>query len=147
MAKKALHITKGVKNAPSVNPKLRAGKRWSRSVAELAKDIIDGNLPALAQGITLVESNAVADKENARALLHALMPHTGSSFRIGVTGVPGVGKSTFLESYGSALLKSDETARVAVLAVDPSSEVSKGSILGDKTRMMELGKLARVHPS
>jgi len=71
MAKKALHITKGVKNAPSVNPKLRAGKRWSRSVAELAKDIIDGNLPALAQGITLVESNAVADKENARALLHA----------------------------------------------------------------------------
>src|SRR5210317_227706 len=98
MAKKALHITKGVKNAPSVNPKLRAGKRWSRSVA------------ALAQGITLVESNAVADKENARALLHALMPHTGSSFRIGVTGVPGVGKSTFLESYGSALLKSDKTA-------------------------------------
>ncbi|MDA9791811.1 methylmalonyl Co-A mutase-associated GTPase MeaB [Schleiferiaceae bacterium] len=149
MAKKALHITKGVKNAPSVNPKLRAGKRWSRSVAELAKDIIDGNLPALAQGITLVESNAVADKENARALLHALMPHTGSSFRIGVTGVPGVGKSTFLESYGSALLKSDETARVAVLAVDPSSEVSKGSILGDKTRMMELGKHERafIRPS
>ena len=77
------------------------------------------------------------------------MPYTGNSFRIGVTGVPGVGKSTFLEAYGNELLKSDEDAKVAVLAVDPSSEISKGSILGDKTRMMELGRHDRafIRPS
>ncbi len=149
MAKKALHISKGVKEAPSVNPKLQAGKRSNRSVSDLAKEILAGNRTALAQGITLVESNAAADILNARSLLNELMPHTGKSFRIGITGVPGVGKSTFLEAYGNALLNSDQNAQIAVLAVDPSSEISKGSILGDKTRMMELGKHDRafIRPS
>jgi LAO/AO transport system kinase len=149
VAKKALHISKGVKEAPSVNPSLQTGKRTSRTLTELVKEIIKGNRTALAQGITMIESNTAADQNHARALLNELMPYTGNSFRIGVTGVPGVGKSTFLESYGNTLLKSDEDAKVAVLAVDPSSEISKGSILGDKTRMMELGKHDRafIRPS
>ncbi|MDA9217825.1 methylmalonyl Co-A mutase-associated GTPase MeaB [Schleiferiaceae bacterium] len=149
MAKKALHISKGVKEAPSVNPSLQTGKRTSRTSTELVKEIIQGNRTALAQGITIIESNNAADQNHARALLNELMPYTGNSFRIGVTGVPGVGKSTFLEAYGNELLKSDEYAKVAVLAVDPSSEISKGSILGDKTRMMELGKHDRafIRPS
>ena len=149
MAKKALHINKGVKEAPSVNPSLQTGKRTSRTSKELVKEIIKGNRTALAQGITMIESNTAVDQNQARALLSELMPYTGNSFRIGVTGVPGVGKSTFLESYGNTLLKSDEDAKVAVLAVDPSSEISKGSILGDKTRMMELGKHDRafIRPS
>jgi LAO/AO transport system kinase len=149
VAKKALHISKGVKDAPSVNPSLQTGKRTSRTSTELVKEIIKGNRTALAQGITIIESNTAADQNHARALLNELMPYTGNSFRIGVTGVPGVGKSTFLEAYGNTLLKSDEDAKVAVLAVDPSSEISKGSILGDKTRMMELGKHDRafIRPS
>ena len=149
MAKKALHISKGVKEAPSVNPSLQTGKRTSRTLTELVKEIIKGNRTALAQGITMIESNTAADQNHARALLNELMPYTGNSFRIGVTGVPGEGKSTFLESYGNTLLKTDEDAKVAVLAVDPSSEISKGSILGDKTRMMELGKHDRafIRPS
>ena len=149
MAKKALHINKGVKEAPSVNPSLQTGKRTSRTSTELVKEIIKGNRTALAQGITMIESNTAVDQNQARTLLSELMPYTGNSFRIGVTGVPGVGKSTFLESYGNTLLKSDEDAKVAVLAVDPSSEISKGSILGDKTRMMELGKHDRafIRPS
>jgi len=149
VAKKALHISKGVKDAPSVNPSLQTGKRTSRTSTELVKEIIKGNRTALAQGITMIESNTAADQNHARALLNELMPYTGNSFRIGVTGVPGVGKSTFLEAYGNTLLKSDEDAKVAVLAVDPSSEISKGSILGDKTRMMELGKHDRafIRPS
>ena len=149
MAKRALHIKKGVKEAPSVNPSLQTGKRTSRTSTELVKEIIKGNRTALAQGITVIESNTAEDQNHARALLNELMPYTGNSFRIGVTGVPGVGKSTFLESYGNTLLKSDQDAKVAVLAVDPSSEISKGSILGDKTRMMELGKHDRafIRPS
>ena len=149
MAKKALHISKGVKEAPSVNPSLQTGKRTSRNSTELVQGIIKGNRTALAQGITMIESNTAADQNHARALLSELMPYTGNSFRIGVTGVPGVGKSTFLEAYGNELLKSDEDAKVAVLAVDPSSEISKGSILGDKTRMMELGRHDRafIRPS
>lgn len=149
MAKKGLHISKGVKEAPSVNPSLHTGKRTSRTSTELVQEIIKGNRTALAQGITMIESNTAADQNHARALLSELMPYTGNSFRIGVTGVPGVGKSTFLEAYGNELLKSDEDAKVAVLAVDPSSEISKGSILGDKTRMMELGRHDRafIRPS
>jgi len=149
VAKKALHISKGVKEAPSVNPSLQTGKRTSRTLTELVKEIIKGNRTALAQGITMIESNTAVDQNQALTLLSELMPYTGNSFRIGVTGVPGVGKSTFLESYGNTLLKSDEDAKVAVLAVDPSSEISKGSILGDKTRMMELGKHDRafIRPS
>jgi len=91
----------------------------------------------LGRAITLVESNRVDDRQWAQELLTELLPFTGGARRIGITGVPGVGKSTFIENFGLRLVERGH--RVAVLAVDPSSSVSKGSILGDKTRMERLG--------
>jgi LAO/AO transport system kinase len=102
---------------------------------------------ALAKAITLVESSRQEDTEAAQTLITQLLPHTGNSFRIGITGVPGVGKSTFIEAFGLMLIR--EGFRVAVLAIDPSSERTGGSILGDKTRMMELSRTdnAFIRPS
>jgi len=94
----------------------------------------------LAKAITLIESTRPEDGPRAQALVDALLPHTGNSLRIGITGVPGVGKSTFIEAFGLMLL--GEGRRVAVLAVDPSSSIGGGSILGDKTRMERLSKHA-----
>ena len=150
MAKKsALHINKGVEDAPSINPRFRNRKVQKLDVEELATAIIQGDRAALATGITLVESSAHHDRESASNLLERIMPHTGRAQRIGVSGVPGVGKSTFLEHYGMFTLSASEEAKVAVLAVDPSSSKTKGAILGDKTRMMELGKHNRafIRPS
>ncbi|MFW2422482.1 MAG: methylmalonyl Co-A mutase-associated GTPase MeaB [Porticoccaceae bacterium] len=103
---------------------------------QLAADIIAGNRRALAKGITLVESTHPDHRRAALELLAAVMPHTGGASRIGISGVPGVGKSTFIEAFGSSLI--DSGHRVAVLAVDPTSALSGGSILGDKTRMQTL---------
>jgi LAO/AO transport system kinase len=102
---------------------------------------------ALAKAITLVESHRAADREAADALLEALAPHTGGALRLGVSGVPGVGKSTLIEALGARLCEAGH--RVAVLAVDPSSSLSGGSILGDKTRMERLSTHERafVRPS
>ena len=91
---------------------------------------------AMAKAITLLESTRADHRAQADALLTALLPHTGGSFRLGISGVPGVGKSTFIETLGLYLIAQGH--RVAVLAVDPSSSVSGGSILGDKTRMERL---------
>ncbi|NDA03465.1 MAG: methylmalonyl Co-A mutase-associated GTPase MeaB, partial [Burkholderiaceae bacterium] len=91
---------------------------------------------ALAKAITLLESTRADHRTLADELLTAMLPHTGQSFRLGISGVPGVGKSTFIEALGLYLIKQGH--RVAVLAVDPSSSVSGGSILGDKTRMEHL---------
>jgi len=96
---------------------------------------------AMAKAITLLESTRPDHRPRADALLNALLPHTGRSFRLGISGVPGVGKSTFIEALGLYLI--GQGHRVAVLAVDPSSSVSGGSILGDKTRMEQLS----VHPN
>jgi len=104
----------------------------------LAKQIRHGDRRALAQGITLVESTRADHRATADRLLDALLPHAGDSIRIGITGVPGVGKSTFIETFGLHVIGRGH--RVAVLAVDPSSKRSGGSILGDKTRMEELSK-------
>ena len=103
---------------------------------QLAADIIAGSRRALAKGITLVESTHPDHRRAALKLLAAIMPHTGGASRIGISGVPGVGKSTFIEAFGSLLI--DSGHRVAVLAVDPTSALSGGSILGDKTRMQTL---------
>ena len=103
---------------------------------DLIRGIRENDRAALGRAITLVESNSPDDRDRAQELLTALLPSTGGANRIGVSGVPGVGKSTFIESFGLQLV--DEGHRVAVLAVDPSSTVSKGSILGDKTRMEKL---------
>lgn len=103
---------------------------------ELAQRIIAGERAALARGITLVESRRPDHREQALALLQALLPHSGKAVRIGITGVPGVGKSTMIDALGSYLTAKGN--KVAVLAVDPSSTRSGGSILGDKTRMARL---------
>lgn len=101
----------------------------------------------LSRAITLIESNLVQDKVLAQAVLDAILPHTGKAIRIGITGVPGVGKSTFIEIFGKYLTSLNK--KIAVLAVDPSSQLTKGSILGDKTRMEELAHepLAYIRPS
>jgi LAO/AO transport system kinase len=114
---------------------------------QLADDIVAGNRRALAKGITLVESTHPDHRRDALALLAAVMPHTGRASRIGISGVPGVGKSTFIESFGTFLI--DAGHRVAVLAVDPTSALSGGSILGDKTRMQTLAfnPAAFIRPS
>lgn len=109
--------------------------------------ILNGDRILLAKAITLVESTLKADQQLASALLDLIISHTGNSTRIGITGPPGVGKSTFIETFGLHLIEKGK--KVAVLSVDPTSSVSKGSILGDKTRMSELAKNpdALIRPS
>jgi len=108
------------------------------SAAALAKSVASGDRRALARAITLVESTKAADQAEAEALLTALLPQTGRSMRIGISGAPGAGKSTFIETFGGLL--TGQGHKVAVLAVDPSSRRSGGSILGDKTRMEKLSR-------
>ncbi len=126
----------------------RSSRRRRRlSVDEYVQGVLAKDRNILAQTITLVESNAPAHMETAQEVLRQLLPHTGRSVRVGVTGVPGVGKSTFIEALGLLLCERDR--RVAVLAVDPSSTVTRGSILGDKTRMERLSQDLRafIRPS
>ena len=113
----------------------------------LADGVLARDRRALAQAITLVESTRPDHRTQAGALLQALMPHTGQSIRLGISGVPGVGKSTFIEALGNHVI--DAGRRVAVLTVDPSSAISGGSILGDKTRMETLSRRpeAYIRPS
>jgi LAO/AO transport system kinase len=117
------------------------------NATELAARVLDGDRRALAQAITLIESHRAEDRNPGRQLLEELVPHSGKSIRVGISGVPGVGKSTFIESLGNHLI--DAGHRVAVLAVDPSSAISGGSILGDKTRMERLSQRteAFIRPS
>ncbi len=115
--------------------------------AALAASLRDGDRRALAKAITLIESTRADHRTDAAALLAALLPHTGNSVRLGITGVPGVGKSTFIEAFGLHVIGLGH--RVAVLAVDPSSKRSGGSILGDKTRMenLAISEVAYIRPS
>lgn len=115
--------------------------------SQLAGQVRAGDRRALARAITLVESSRREDQADAIRLLELLTPHSGNSMRVGVTGVPGVGKSTFIEALGNHVI--GEGHRIAVLAVDPSSAISGGSILGDKTRMETLGRRpeAFIRPS
>ncbi len=122
-------------------------KQDHASIEKLAAAVRDGDRRALARAITRVESTKPEHQDEAQALLSALLPATGKAIRIGISGPPGVGKSTFIEAFGLHLIK--EGHRVAVLAVDPSSPRSGGSILGDKTRMEELARnpAAFIRPS
>lgn len=117
------------------------------SADELIKGILSGNTAALSRAITLIESSNISHLEKANEIITACLPHANQSIRIGITGVPGVGKSTFIEAFGKHLTSLGK--KVAVLAVDPSSTISHGSILGDKTRMEELVKdeKAYIRPS
>ncbi|MGZ0016248.1 methylmalonyl Co-A mutase-associated GTPase MeaB [Yeosuana sp. AK3] len=116
-----------------------------------AQDYIDGVLKGdrvlLSRAITIIESSLDSDKKLAKDIVQSILPATGNSMRIGITGVPGVGKSTFIEAFGKLLIT--KSHKVAILSIDPSSQRSKGSILGDKTRMEELSNLenAYIRPS
>ena len=129
--------------------KKRAGKSSGISPAVLAERLVAGDRAMLGRAITLIESRNEQDRPRAQELLLRLLPHGGRSYRIGVTGVPGVGKSTFIDTFGVNL--TGQGHRVAVLAVDPTSSRTGGSILGDKTRMEHLsrdpGAFIRPSPS
>lgn len=133
----------------SLQKNVRFQKRSSSeaSVEELYEGVLSGDRGLLARSITLVESNAEQHFQKAQNLLQKLLTHSGNSIRIGITGVPGAGKSTFIEAFGTYLCNLGH--RVAVLAIDPSSKVSGGSILGDKTRMEQLARNPRafIRPS
>src|ERR1700749_889657 len=117
--------------------------RKNDTVEELAAAIRSGNRAALPRAITMLESTRADHREQAQQLLLALMPDSGNAHRVGITGVPGVGKSTTIEALGMHLI--DDGHRVAVLAVDPSSTRTGGSILGDKTRMARLAAHADAY--
>jgi len=118
-------------------------KRRRHTPEIYVKGILNGDRVMLSQAITLVESTHPLDRELANEVIQVLMPHTGKSYRIGITGVPGVGKSTFLDSFGTFLTQ--QSLKVAVLAIDPSSRMTRGSILGDKTRMDRLSHNAAAY--
>ena len=126
---------------------MKVFKNKSIDIKEVETGILSGDRIVLAKAITLVESQLKDDQKKAEELIDKLLPKTGNSIRIGVTGVPGVGKSTFIEAFGQYITSLGK--KLAVLTVDPSSKKTKGSILGDKTRMDELSKnpFAFIRPS
>lgn len=140
--KSALSEQDGVSSPKMTNAdavlKIKARRKLQRTTQDLVSAILKGNITALSQAITLVESKNTKHTDQANAIIKACLPHANTSVRIGITGVPGVGKSTFIEAFGTHLTTLNK--KVAVLAVDPSSSITKGSILGDKTRMEELVK-------
>jgi len=122
-------------------------KRTFLSVNDYVQGVLCNNKTILARAITLIESNSPEHYETAREVLKNLLPYSGKSIRIGITGIPGGGKSTLIEAMGNHLLK--EGHNVAVLAVDPSSSITRGSIMGDKTRMEQLARQSNcfIRPS
>ncbi len=141
---KGLTVNKGVEQPSSVNPYLklrRIPKKRRLSVAEYVEGIVKGDVTVLSQAVTLVESVRHEHQAIAQEVIEKCLPYSGNSIRIGISGVPGAGKSTSIDVFGLHVL--EEGGKLAVLAIDPSSERSKGSILGDKTRMERLS----VHPN
>lgn len=149
--KSALKNVAGIEDPEMTNKssisKIQKKRKAKPSVKELMQAILEGDVTALSRAITLIESKNSNDLRNANDLIKACLPYANNSIRIGITGVPGVGKSTFIESFGKHLTTKGK--KIAVLAVDPSSALSKGSILGDKTRMEDLvrDKNAFIRPS
>ncbi len=129
----ALAVSEGVADQPIVNPYFVRRAAQRRTSAQYVEGILAGNITILAQAITLVESSNPAHYAQAQEIIEGCLPHSGNSTRIGITGVPGAGKSSFIEAVGNMITSMHH--RLAVLAIDPSSERSGGSILGDKTRM------------
>ena len=143
----ALAISKGTNHHPILNPDLSAviarRKRKDPSAQEFFEGIRSGNRAWLSRAITVVESSLPAHQELAQELVQLCLPYTGNSLRVGITGVPGAGKSSFIESFG-VYLHDEMHCKLAVLAIDPTSQRTRGSILGDKTRMVELSNRADV---
>ena len=145
---KGLKVNKGIVDVPTVNPYLKKRvQRRQYTPAEYVEGILKGNITILRQAVTLVESAKHEHQQIAQEIIEKCLPYAGKSMRIGITGVPGAGKSTSIDVFGMHLLKKGH--KLAVLAIDPSSERSKGSILGDKTRMETLSreKDAFIRPS
>jgi len=138
----ALNVTQGVADQPIVNPYFKRRKRRELSVDEYVEGILKGDITILSQAITLVESSNPDHYARAQAIIERCLPHAGRSVRIGITGVPGAGKSTFIEAIGNMVTSLRH--KLAVLAIDPSSERSGGSILGDKTRMESISTNPKV---
>lgn len=137
-----LTVNQGVAQPPVVNPYLqRRRPRRMPSAADMVEGILKGDVTMLSRAVTLVESLSPDHQTLAQEVIEKCLPHSGNSRRIGITGVPGAGKSTSIDVFGLHVLK--QGGKLAVLAIDPSSERTKGSILGDKTRMEKLS----VHPS
>ncbi len=137
-----LTVNSGVKQQPVVNPYLKPRKRRPLPTSgELVEGILKGDITTLSRAVTLVESLSADHQTIAQEVIEKCLPYSGNSRRIGITGVPGAGKSTSIDVFGLHVLK--DGGKLAVLAIDPSSERTKGSILGDKTRMERLA----VHPS
>jgi len=138
----ALEEKKGVERPNTLNEsvaeKLKINRKKTLHTKELIASLLQGDKTALSRAITLVESKASKHQNQAKEIIETCLPQANNSIRIGITGVPGVGKSTFIEQFGKLIVQNNH--KVAVLAVDPSSTISKGSILGDKTRMEELVK-------
>ena len=137
---KGLAVNKGIISPPTINPYLK--KRLHRKTytsSEYTEEILKGNITILSQAVTLVESNKYEHQQIAQEVIEKCLPYSGKSQRIGITGVPGAGKSTSIDAFGMHLIH-DKKKKLAVLAIDPSSERTKGSILGDKTRMEELSR-------
>lgn len=136
-----LTVNSGVKQPPSVNPYLTRRKKRTISASELVDGILKGDVTMLSRAVTMVESLSPDHQAVAQEVIEKCLPYSGTSRRIGITGVPGAGKSTSIDVFGLHVLKTPGS-KLAVLAIDPSSERTKGSILGDKTRMEKLS----IHP-
>jgi len=132
---------------PNLKKLLAKNQKQQLSAEDYAAAILKGDRVILGQAITIIESTRKKDQQLARQIVDQCLPHANRSIRIGITGAPGVGKSTFVEAFGLYLIEQGQ--RLAVLAVDPSSQVSGGSILGDKTRMEALSsqEQAFIRPS
>lgn len=145
-----LSVNEGTSEKPVVNPYLKDFKRFKRksyTVDEYVEGILNRNISILSQAVTLVESSKPEHLNIAQEVIEKCLPYSGKSVRIGITGVPGAGKSTSIDSFGMHILQQGH--KLAVLAIDPSSEISKGSILGDKTRMerLSIAEDAFIRPS
>lgn len=149
--KSALVVNSGIPQPPQVNPnaaaQIRKNRKKKLTVSDYVEGILAGNITILSQAITLIESSLIEHHELAQQVIEQCLPYSGNSVRIGITGVPGVGKSTFIEALGVQITSHGK--KLAVLAIDPSSERSKGSILGDKTRMeiLSVDPNAYIRPS
>ena len=143
-----LTVNKGIVQPPSINPYFKKSKQKNYTPSEYVENILKGNIALLSRAVTLVESSNYEHQRIAQEIIEKCLPYSGKSQRIGITGVPGAGKSTSIDAFGIHLIR-NKNKKLAVLAIDPSSERTKGSILGDKTRMEELSREPRafIRPS
>ena len=139
-----LQVNSGVSQQPTINPYLKRGRfqRRELSVTDMVEGIRRGDITILSQAVTLIESVNPDHQAKAQEVINRCLPYSGNSIRVGISGVPGAGKSTSIDEFGMHILR-EKGGKLAVLAIDPSSERTKGSILGDKTRMEKLAQ----HPA